>query len=131
MRDRTSHESSDSKGLSPVDLILSPAESRSHRYLVLSNRMEVILVHDQHQYKSAIAMDIGVGYFEDPPELAGCAHLCEHMLLLGSRQYPVEDGFRAYLSVHDGIANAYTGFCNTNVSTPAQSCENRGVVRFR
>ena len=99
-----------------IRLILAPTDTRPHRYLRLPNRIEVVLVHDPQQDKSASALDVGVGYFEDPPELPGCAHLCEHMLLMGCERYPEEDGLRAYLSRNAGTANAYTSMCNTNVS---------------
>ena len=30
------------------------------------------------------------GYFNDPPAVQGLAHFCEHMLFLGTEQFPEE-----------------------------------------
>ena len=31
------------------------------------------------------------GHYKDPVEIPGLAHLCEHMLFMGTEKYPEED----------------------------------------
>ena len=38
----------------------------------------------------------------------GLAHFCEHMLFLGTKKFPKEDEYSAFLSTHGGASNAYT-----------------------
>lgn len=38
----------------------------------------------------------------------GLAHFLEHMLFMGTEQYPEENGYSAYLNAHGGGSNAYT-----------------------
>ena len=41
-----------------------------------------------------------VGATSDPVEVPGLAHLCEHMLFLGTETYPVEDSFSTFMSAN-------------------------------
>eukprot|EP00931_Biecheleriopsis_adriatica_P056095 TRINITY_DN33244_c0_g1_i1.p1 TRINITY_DN33244_c0_g1~~TRINITY_DN33244_c0_g1_i1.p1 ORF type:complete len:1124 (-),score=201.72 TRINITY_DN33244_c0_g1_i1:94-3177(-) len=45
---------------------------------------------------------------DDPPELPGLAHFCEHMLFLGTDKYPDPLGFTRFLAASTGSYNAYT-----------------------
>ncbi|KAK4779447.1 hypothetical protein SAY87_015553 [Trapa incisa] len=58
--------------------------------------------------KAAAAMCIGIGSFCDPYEAQGLAHFLEHMLFMGSTEYPDENEYDSYLSKHGGSSNAYT-----------------------
>jgi hypothetical protein len=100
-----------------INLILPPTETRPHRHLILPNSLEVVLISDPDSDKSAAALDVGVGHLEDPANLPGCAHFCEHMLFLGTKRFPKENEYNGYLTNHNGHSNAYTDLCNTNVST--------------
>ena len=73
------------KATGPVELILPPTEDRPHRYLVLPNGLEVIVISDPGADKSAASMDVGVGHLSDPDDLPGCAHFCEHLLFMGTK----------------------------------------------
>jgi len=101
---------------SSSSLILPPTEARPHRLLTLPNQLEVILISDPTADKSAAALDVGIGHLEDPADLPGCAHFCEHLMFLGTKKYPEENAYNTYLSSHNGHSNAYTDLCNTNVS---------------
>eukprot|EP00164_Ancoracysta_twista_P004346 GFYU01005855.1.p1 GENE.GFYU01005855.1~~GFYU01005855.1.p1 ORF type:complete len:919 (-),score=364.90 GFYU01005855.1:59-2815(-) len=59
-------------------------------------------------------MDVNVGQYSDPPEINGLAHFCEHMLFLGTKKYPEENGYQKFLSEHAGSSNAFTAAENTN-----------------
>ncbi|KAL7152177.1 hypothetical protein ABFS83_04G079600 [Erythranthe nasuta] len=60
------------------------------------------------QKKAAAAMCVGMGSFEDPFEAQGLAHFLEHMLFMGSTDFPDENEYDSYLSKHGGSSNAYT-----------------------
>ncbi|CAA6669259.1 unnamed protein product [Spirodela intermedia] len=58
--------------------------------------------------KAAAAMCVGMGSFSDPHKAQGLAHFLEHMLFMGSSEYPDENEYDSYLSKHGGSSNAYT-----------------------
>ncbi|XP_031249701.1 nardilysin-like [Pistacia vera] len=58
--------------------------------------------------KAAAAMCVGIGSFCDPVEAQGLAHFLEHMLFMGSTEFPDENEYDSYLSKHGGSSNAYT-----------------------
>ncbi|KAG9445281.1 hypothetical protein H6P81_016621 [Aristolochia fimbriata] len=58
--------------------------------------------------KAAAAMCVGIGSFLDPIEAQGLAHFLEHMLFMGSSEFPDENEYDSYLSKHGGSSNAYT-----------------------
>jgi hypothetical protein len=49
---------------------------------------------------------VQAGYFDDP--LPGAAHFLEHMVHLGSRPFPDEKEYKAFLAAHGGSSNAST-----------------------
>ena len=61
----------------------SSADERDYRILQLPNKLQVLLCSDAVAEKSSAAMDVHVGHFSDPEQVAGLAHFCEHMLFLG------------------------------------------------
>ncbi|XP_044495752.1 nardilysin-like isoform X2 [Mangifera indica] len=58
--------------------------------------------------KAAAAMCVGMGSFCDPVEAQGLAHFLEHMLFMGSTEFPDENEYDSFLSKHGGSSNAYT-----------------------
>ena len=95
-------------------VVSSPNDSRAYRLIALENGMEVMLVSDPAAEKSAAALSIGVGAASDPEDYPGMAHYLEHMLFMGSAQFPEPDGFMAFTAEHGGMSNAYTGLDITN-----------------
>lgn len=49
-----------------------------------------------------------VGYFDDPPSIAGLAHFLEHAVHLGSDAFPGENDYKLFLAQHGGSSNAST-----------------------
>uniref|UniRef100_A0A1S4H4P4 Insulin-degrading enzyme n=1 Tax=Anopheles gambiae TaxID=7165 RepID=A0A1S4H4P4_ANOGA len=86
----------------------SVQDNRDYRGLRLSNGMKVILISDPTTDRSAAALSVAVGHLSDPLQIPGLAHLCEHMLFLGTEKYPKEDEYTAFLKVHGGSSNAAT-----------------------
>lgn len=92
----------------------SPLDDRAYKTLTLSNGLKVLLVSDSDLDKAAAALDVSVGFFNDPIDLPGLAHFLEHMLFLGTAKYPDEESYSAYLGEKGGYSNAYTSCENTN-----------------
>ncbi|MGF1695936.1 insulinase family protein [Vibrio lamellibrachiae] len=88
---------------------LSPNDTNTYRYITLSNGLRTLLVHDQNAQKSAAALAVKVGHFDDPNERQGLAHFLEHMLFLGTEKFPKVGEFQSYISQHGGNNNAWTG----------------------
>ena len=83
----------------------SPLDIRDYTFIRLQNDMKVLLISDKDTDKAAAALSVNVGefiyvniltllgpariicylgYMSDPDTLPGLAHLCEHMLFLGT-----------------------------------------------
>lgn len=89
-------------------------DHRDYKFIKLENGIEAILVSDPKAQKSAAAINIGVGSFEDPEEIAGLNHFLEHLLFLGNSKYPIPKEYGEFLNKHGGYHNAYTSSQNTN-----------------
>ncbi|CAE8742426.1 unnamed protein product [Polarella glacialis] len=73
----------------PIQLLHKPeADQRLYQYYVLPNGMHVLNVQDNDTRQMAMAVAVRAGSFDDPKELPGLAHFCEHMLFLGTEKYP-------------------------------------------
>ncbi|ANZ74910.1 BA75_02116T0 [Komagataella pastoris] len=81
---------------------------RGYRLIQLRNGLIVLLVSDPLQDVSACSLTVATGAHDDPCDLPGLAHLCEHMLLLGTKKYPQPDHFYKLISRLGGTQNATT-----------------------
>ncbi|KAI0362448.1 insulin-degrading enzyme [Trametes cingulata] len=101
----------------------SPQDDREYRFIRLDNGLQAMLIHDAKADKAAASLDVAVGHLYDPDDMPGLAHFCEHLLFMGTEQYPKENEYSEYLAKNNGSSNAYTGTSNTNyyfnVSTAA------------
>ncbi|EAU88742.1 insulin-degrading enzyme [Coprinopsis cinerea okayama7 len=101
----------------------SEQDERDYRLIRLDNGLKALLVHDSKADKAAAALDVGVGHLSDPDDMPGLAHFCEHLLFMGTEQFPRENEYAEYLAKNNGGSNAYTSTSNTNyyfnVSTAA------------
>jgi hypothetical protein len=84
------------------------------RGLRLSNGLNVLLWSDPKMDKAGSAVAFDAGSWSDPLEHAGVAHFLEHMVFMGSSQYPQQDILFAFLAQHGGRGNAYTASETTN-----------------
>lgn len=57
---------------------------------------------------AACALAVGVGYLADPPHVQGLCHFVEHMLFMGTKRFPRENGWNSFLSRHGGSDNGET-----------------------
>lgn len=84
------------------------ADQRIYQYSMLQNGLHVLNIQDPQTSKSAVSMGVRAGSYDDPVEFPGLAHFCEHMLFMGTSNYPDPSGFDKFLSRSDGSTNAYT-----------------------
>eukprot|EP00931_Biecheleriopsis_adriatica_P119612 TRINITY_DN94836_c0_g1_i1.p1 TRINITY_DN94836_c0_g1~~TRINITY_DN94836_c0_g1_i1.p1 ORF type:complete len:1155 (-),score=226.14 TRINITY_DN94836_c0_g1_i1:7-3471(-) len=108
-------EGLDSKvtSLSRGEILKSPNDPRSYRAAKLGNGLKVLLASDPDAVTSAAALSVKVGFYSDPETLPGLAHFCEHMLFLGTKEYPEENSFERFLTANGGSQNAFTTESNT------------------
>lgn len=97
-----------------VDIIQSPEDGRSYRYVELDNGLRLLLVSDPKTDVAAASLDVNVGSGSDPEDRQGLAHFLEHMLFLGTEKYPDPDGYHRFISENAGSHNAFTSFDHTN-----------------
>lgn len=95
-------------------IIQSPSDNKHYRYLTMASGLKVLLISNPATDKSAAAVNVNVGSFNDPNNRLGLAHFLEHMLFLGNKKYPKVDGYFQYVQSNGGTANAYTSDTQTN-----------------
>ena len=89
-------------------------DKRVTKTFSLKNGLDILLISDPDVHRSAAALSVGVGHLHDPVEKQGLAHYLEHMLFLGTKEFPEVGSFKKYLDEHSGGSNAYTGGDITN-----------------
>ena len=98
---------------SSTAIIKSPNDHREYRAVTLPNGLITLLVTDPDADKSAAALAVYRGSYDDPEGRAGLAHFLEHMLFLGTTKYPDVDDYQNYITTHGGTFNAYTSSDHT------------------
>ncbi|KAJ9051946.1 metalloprotease [Entomophthora muscae] len=66
----------------------NPLDPREYLGLRLSNRLKVLLISDPNATTSSASLDVASGFRNDPANVPGLAHFIEHMLFMGTKQYP-------------------------------------------
>lgn len=92
----------------PVQIDVPASYRVPHRGYDLPNGAKIVIVEDKGATLCAAAMGIRVGSHADPEELPGLAHLCEHMLFLGTEENPTEGEYSKFVSQNGGHTNAWT-----------------------
>ncbi len=82
--------------------------------IVLSNNLRVTLISSPTSKKAAASVAIKVGHEDNPIESQGLAHYLEHMLFLGTKEFPIVGSYKKFLSENNGKSNAYTSTNHTN-----------------
>jgi secreted Zn-dependent insulinase-like peptidase len=59
------------------------------RLIMLPNGMEALLIHDATTDRSSASMDVRVGHLNDPEDLQGLAHFCEHLMFMGTEKVSI------------------------------------------
>ncbi|MDX1391242.1 MAG: insulinase family protein, partial [Rheinheimera sp.] len=92
-----------------IHILQSPNDTSQYQHLTLNNGLSVLLVCQPEVEKSAAALTVNVGHFDDPANRQGLAHFLEHMLFLGSKNYPQAGDYQQFINHHGGSHNAWTG----------------------
>ncbi|KAJ7709455.1 Metalloenzyme, LuxS/M16 peptidase-like protein [Mycena rosella] len=109
----------------------SPQDDREYRVIRLENGLEAMLVHDAKADKAAASLDVAVGHLDDPDDMPGLAHFCEHLLFMGTEEFPRENEYSEFLAKNNGGSNAYTSTSNTNYHfNVATSALPQALARF-
>ena len=89
--------------------ILSPSlkEQRSAK-IRLGNGLEALVISDPDTNKAGAVLTVLAGSWSDPLEHPGMAHFLEHMLFMGTEEYPDESEYQRFIHDHGGEANAFT-----------------------
>lgn len=90
-------------------MIQSPNDKKNYHAITLENGLRVLLIENKESNRSAAALAVNAGHFDDPKDRQGLAHFLEHMLFLGTSKYPHSGEYQQYLSQHSGSNNAWTG----------------------
>ncbi|MDF2550628.1 MAG: hypothetical protein K0S07_1695 [Chlamydiales bacterium] len=83
-------------------------QERKTAKIILKNGLKAYLISDPLAEKSAAALKVKAGSWDDPEDMPGMAHFLEHMLFLGTESHPEESAFDRFLSSNGGLFNAYT-----------------------
>jgi secreted Zn-dependent insulinase-like peptidase len=69
---------------------------RTTRKVILANGLKAFLVSDPGLVKAGAALSVETGNWRDPKGVQGLAHFTEHMLFMGSKEFPAEGEFDRY-----------------------------------
>tara|TARA_R110000744_G_scaffold66320_1_gene135469 strand:+ start:5049 stop:7844 length:2796 start_codon:yes stop_codon:yes gene_type:complete len=86
----------------------SPNDAKQYQTITLGNGLRALLVHNPESNKSAAALAVNVGHFDDPTHRQGLAHFLEHMLFLGTKNFPDGSEYQQFINQHGGSNNAWT-----------------------
>lgn len=86
----------------------SPNDKAIYQGIKLDNGMEVLLISDSQANKSLMSAIIPIGSMDDPVSQQGLAHYLEHMILMGSKNYPETNSLDGFLNKNGGMNNAST-----------------------
>ena len=93
-----------------TDIIHSPNDTAEYGAAQLDNGLRVLLVSDPDTDKAAAALTVRVGSRNDPRDRPGLAHFLEHMLFLGTDEYPEAGDYHRFISANGGSQNAFTSY---------------------
>ena len=102
---------SSSEDINFNNIAIPKNENRKIKVGILDNYLKYSVIKDNlstDQSLSHIAVSVGVGSEMDPEDSEGLAHFLEHMLFLGSKNYPGEKQFEEKVKINGGMTNAYT-----------------------
>lgn len=86
----------------------SPNDFKQYYPMTLANGLRVLLIHNENAKKSAAALAVNAGHFNDPKSRQGLAHFVEHLLFLGTKKYPDGSEYQQFINQFGGQNNAWT-----------------------
>jgi secreted Zn-dependent insulinase-like peptidase len=80
----------------------------------LDNGLQALAISDPRFVKSSAALAVMAGSMQNPKDHMGLAHFLEHMLFLGTKDFPKVGDYEDFLNKNGGGHNAYTSIDHTN-----------------
>jgi insulysin len=114
-------------------ITLTPkSDTRTYQHAILPNGLRIINVQDPTSKEGAFSMAVDAGSYDNPEDIDGLAHFCEHMLFLGTAKYPEPGGFDKFMAEAGGMNNAFTAAEHTvYYAQLSASRYNEGLSRFK
>ena len=81
-----------------TSVIKSKNDQREYNVIVLPNQIEILLISDPLTERSAVALAVKAGSYDEKEGFWGLAHFLEHMLFLGTKKYPEEGSFNTFIA---------------------------------
>lgn len=93
----------------PVDFKVPLSDSnRGHRIFQLANGILTLLISDPRNEIGSASICIATGSHNDPEYIPGLAHLCEHALFMGTKEFPKPNLYHETVQAYGGLTNAFT-----------------------
>jgi len=111
------------EGILSADSVVkkSPFDTREYAFMMLPNKLEVLVISDPQLEKSAVSFVVESGSASDPAKFPGIAHLLEHIISLGSSKNRPPEGFIPFIMSHGDNYNAHTALDYTLFSFDVSS----------
>jgi len=74
----------------------------------LANGAQMCVQQQPWAQRVGLCLRVAAGSHDEPPAYPGLAHFLEHLLFLGSRDYPSDQSLMAFVQRHGGLVNAST-----------------------
>ena len=105
--------------------------NRTHKVCKLPNGILALLISDPTDTSSSCSLSVCTGSHNDPKDIPGLAHLCEHMILsAGSKKYPDPGLFHTLIAKNNGSQNAYTTGEQTTFYFELPNTQSNGEFAF-
>ena len=78
-----------------------------------SNNLRILLISNPLASMSGVSMSVNVGSVDNPDKFQGLSHLCEHVILLGTKKYPCPQELLTYLRPFGGDVSAKSKYYDT------------------
>lgn len=83
-------------------------EQRSYSTLKLPNGISGLIITDPSEDVASCSLSVATGHHANPNNIPGLSHLCEHMILVSSKDYPQPDTLTKTIHNAGGSKNALT-----------------------
>lgn len=93
----------------PTDFKVPLSDSnRGHRIFQLANGILTLLISDPSNEIGSASICVATGSHNDPDYIPGLAHLCEHALFMGTKEFPKPNLYHETVQAYGGLTNAFT-----------------------
>lgn len=93
----------------PIDFKVPLSDSnRGYKIFQLSNGILTLLISDPGNEIGSASLCVATGSHNDPDYIPGLAHLCEHTLMMGTKEFPKSYSYHEIVLTYGGQTNAFT-----------------------